>query len=543
MEIRYKKYMCLGAKLYGPRISLMTGPDDICPVCDSKIKPGVQTCDVCGADLMLLRNNGASVYVCPECGNELLEQATKCPKCGVEFASEEKNSSAEEVIFQCPVCNAEVPSDANKCPSCGVEFLSEEDAGAASEMPAHVNSVPAVEPVTAPDLSEFNLEKEPMKAEEVIVEVEQSFRQQENAQPAGRTGVNHQSPPTVSVAQQAPSQPYQEENEVAQPGKTGKSKISPGSGRKGLFTFIKGGRKEGETDAGPAVSASPDLQHSAAPQEKGPNLPAPSAATSKEFDNSAMKAMVQNIRSVLKFAGDVNADITEGKQYLDRSLDYLQKGQHSEAGKFIRLAKTSMEESVQGYFSEKMEIMRKQLEIENFGQERKRFLESKVRDVSSLSKAGKYDEAQSIIVQFQSELSTKASQYGEAQEMCDDLEQLLNCADDIGIDYDGSRLIFTEAKKHLATGDWSSALILAKQSRESLMHAIPSKLSNEMNRAKNDIIDAKISGLQVGEMIALLKQASAAYNEGKYDETLRYIAHLRKQFDGLMSENKQVKPR
>lgn len=531
--------MCLRAKLYGLRISPMTGPDDICPVCDSKISPGAQNCDVCGADLMLLRNNGAAVYVCPECGNELLEQSTKCPKCGVEFTREEAPSSSEEVIFQCPVCNAEVPSNANKCPSCGVEFLSEEDAGAAGEVPVSVNSVPAIEPVTAPDLSEFKLEKEPMKAEDVIGEVEQAFGHKENIQAAESAEVSQQAISKATPTQQAQVHTPSMENRVTQSNQTSDLTGDKGSRRKGLFTFIKRSRKQDETGIVSDAPGSSTAQHSPGSAKEEQYLPPPAVRTATEFDNSAMRSMVQNIRSVLKFAGDVNADITDGKQYLDRSLDYLQKGQHQDAEKFIKLAKTSLEESVQGYFSEKMEIMRKQLEIENFGQERKKFLESKVRDVSSLSKAGKYDEAQSIVVQFQSELSTKASQYGEAQEMCDDLELLLNCADDIGLDYDGSRMIFSEAKKQLATGDWSSALILAKQSRESLMRTIPSKLSNEMSRAKNDIIDAKISGFQVGEMIALLKQASAAYNEGKYDEALRYIAHLRKQFDGIRSKNKE----
>ena len=180
-------------------------------------------------------------------------------------------------------------------------------------------------------------------------------------------------------------------------------------------------------------------------------------------------------------------------------------------------------------------MRRKQIEIEGVGGERKKFLESRIAEVSSFVKNGNYDEAQKLTLEFQSEMSAKASQYGEAQELCDELEQLLNCADDIGINYNGSRMIYNEARKHLATGDWSSALLLAKQSKDSLMRSIPAKLSDEMNRAKNEIIDAKISGLQVGDMIAILKQASSTYNEGKYDESLRYISHLRRQFTKLRS--------
>ncbi|MEM3852531.1 MAG: zinc-ribbon domain-containing protein, partial [Methanomassiliicoccales archaeon] len=111
--------------------------NEVCPVCDSKLKAGEKVCEVCGADLGLLGNNGEAGIVCPECGNELLDADTACPKCGTPL------HVSEVVVFQCPACGTEVTEDATKCPNCGVEFMTEEEIASASQAPAMVESVPS----------------------------------------------------------------------------------------------------------------------------------------------------------------------------------------------------------------------------------------------------------------------------------------------------------------------------------------------------------------------------------------------------------------
>ncbi len=521
----------------------MTNADDICPVCEAAISSDAITCETCGADLALLKGSSRAVYVCPECGNELLEKDERCPKCGAVFAQEDAPAAKEkeEVVFQCPVCGAEVAGDANKCQSCGVEFLSEEDAAAAEEVPAPVNSVPSVEPMSAPDLGDLDSDARLTTHEAVIEKVEESFgsgasasgdapydrRAEQNAAPAA-AGAGQVIADTPDLSGTQPGIRTEAQDQVYREGKE----------KKGLFSLKFGGRnKERKSDrvsapAGPAAGKTA-LQWRKPPPGAAADISEGSPPAAAE--DTDMRQVVQEIRPLLKFAGSVSADITESKQYLDMALENLQGGKHAEAGKYARLAKMSIISAIQGHFSEKIEIMRRQLEIEDVSGDRKKFLESRITEISSLARNGQYDDAQKLTLEFQSEMSAKASQFGEAQELCDELEQLLNCADDIGIDYNGSRMIYSEARKHLATGDWSSALLLAKQSMDSLMRSIPARLSEEMSRAKNEIIDAKISGLQVADLIAILKQASATYNEGKYDEALRYISHLRRQFATLRS--------
>ena len=172
--------------------------DDICPVCESKITPGGQSCDVCGADLKLLGGSSKSQYVCPECGNELLEEDTSCPKCGVQFA---KN---EQVVFQCPACNTEVDASANKCPSCGAEFLSDDEATATEEVPKAIESVPSVGTQDASYFDDMASGISTGSPEKLINEFEKTLKDMDSPQAGAspvseKTGIQAKTPGSVQT--------------------------------------------------------------------------------------------------------------------------------------------------------------------------------------------------------------------------------------------------------------------------------------------------------------------------------------------------------
>ncbi len=505
--------------------------EGVCPVCESRIEPGSGSCEVCGADLKLLAENAKAQYVCPECGNELGEYDSRCPKCGVTFAQE------EQVIFQCPACNAEVEATANKCPSCGAEFLSDEEASAQAEVPEGIESVPPVEMQEAETFDDIAQGITTGNPETLISEFEETLRGME---PTAEEEASEEEQPGPEMERGMPAAP--EEHITAQARPAGASAAAdPAPEKHGRFRFRFGRRKyEKQVEEAPKQAPREEMVFRAA-------APAPATQQAQVQQNPAawsetdeMKPLIEQLRTLLKFAGDASIDISDGKKYLDTSVEYAKSGDGSEALKQIRFAYKSIESNIQSFFKDKMEIMRKQIEIDNFSGERKQDFESRLSSISELVREGSFEDALESVSQFQSDLSPKASQFGEAKELIDRLEELLKYADEIGIDYNSARMIFTEARKHLAVGDWSSALVLARQSRESLMRSIPGKLLSEMNRARSEIIDAKIGGMKVTEFIATLKEASNAYNEGKFDESLRFMNIFRREFDRARSLSSRI---
>lgn len=495
--------------------------DGICPVCESKITPGIQVCDVCGADLKLLVDSPSQQYACPRCGHDLSESDAICPGCGARFADD------QEVVFQCPACNTEVPSTASKCPRCGVEFLSEEEASVISEVPRSIESVPGIDTPAVSSFSDISSGVSTGAPETLISEVEQKLKGMDQASsggvPTGRDQVR------ASLREELAASGWN--------ASTGQESRMERSEKHGLFHHRSGRRKDDMSGSGiraavisEAPSSMPGGGYSAsvAGTQSG-------AVRSAQEPGGDMATVVEQLRFLLKLAGDAKVDISDGKKYLDASVEFAKSGNSAESIRQIRLAHKSIEGNIQSYFREKIEIMRKQIEIENVAGEKARSFETRLSSISELVRNGSYTKALTLTAQFQSEFSPRASQFGEAKELVDSIDELLRYADEIGIDYSNARMIFTEARKHLAVGDWSSALVLAKQSRDSLMRAIPTKLLSEMNRAKSQIIDAKIAGIDVNTFIATLKEASNAFNDGRYDESLRFMNIFRREFDRVRS--------
>ena len=510
--------------------------DDICPVCESKITPGGQSCDVCGADLKLLGGSSKSQYVCPECGNELLEEDTSCPKCGVQFAKD------EQVVFQCPACNAEVDESANKCPSCGAEFLSDDEATATEEVPKAIESVPSVGTQDASYFDDMASGISTGSPEKLINEFEKTLNDMDSPQAGAspvseKTGIQAKTPGSVQTQKDSTTFPPKDVEKESAGDKPGRFH----------FKFGKKRDDEPETPVRAASPPPPAASVSFRQTVRSESKPAEPISTARSAEaspagNEDTRPVIEQLRSLLKFSGDAGVDISEGKKFLDISVEFAKSGNSAEALRNIRLAYRSIESNIQAFFKDKMGIMRKQIEIENVAGDRKMTYETRLSTISEMVRNSSYEKALESVQQFQSELSPKASQFGEAKELVDRVEELLRYADEIGIDYNSSRMIFTEARKHLATGDWSSALVLARQSRDSLMRSIPPKLLSEMNKARSEIIDAKIGGMKVTDFITTLKEASNAYNDGKYDESLRFMNIFRREFDRARSLSSSPRP-
>lgn len=101
-----------------------------CPNCHAKIDAGLHFCGSCGYDLSKQRkiikcakcgaeNKGSKFCMecgkkynpCPECGADMMDDATSCPECGYEMPE------------KCPNCGASIPKGTKFCPECGVSVV------------------------------------------------------------------------------------------------------------------------------------------------------------------------------------------------------------------------------------------------------------------------------------------------------------------------------------------------------------------------------------------------------------------------------------
>ena len=99
---------------------------DMCPNCGAFVRPEAETCPVCGASLL------------PDISEEEEKKEAEEAIMALEDLKEElvgadildithEEEENEKAVFICPECGAEVPEDADRCPNCGAIFAGEEE--------------------------------------------------------------------------------------------------------------------------------------------------------------------------------------------------------------------------------------------------------------------------------------------------------------------------------------------------------------------------------------------------------------------------------
>lgn len=466
---------------------------ELCPVCDSEIEVGASICQTCGADLKLLRDEQNRGMKCPECGNELLDMDSECPKCGAKLQK-------EIVVFQCPACGAEVGEDATECPNCGVQFLTEEEMSRGAETPSAVESVPQAKTDELKIIQDLHIH--PAVPEEVHENTAPVEASPQRLQPREEDGVTTQAP----REEQQPVAPM--------PSKAAEEQRQKETEKRGFLSVFSRGKKKEERRQ-PAVQA--------------PEQPVSTPKTRPVQDANA--GTVEWLKKMVRFASEASIDISAGKSYLDLALEMIKSGNGDHARLNLELARKAINNGIKDFFALKMNTMRKQIEIEGVQGERKAGLESIIRDMEQDVSSGKYNEAMELVRKFQSELSPRAAQYGEAGELVKKTAELLKLADEFDLDCSSSRIIHNEARKQLELGDWNTAIILARQSYSTLLKSIPESIAKEIMKAKNELVEAKLQGASISKQVLVLKEANAAYNSGRYDDALRYLGQFRREFE------------
>ena len=115
----------------------------ICPECGSLVADGSQSCPNCGVRFEEeeeaiapaapdAESDGywykerSRIFMCPNCGSFLKDDAESCGNCGIAFEAGEEEELPQENI--CPMCKKTIPPGAKACGECGFDFSREEEA-------------------------------------------------------------------------------------------------------------------------------------------------------------------------------------------------------------------------------------------------------------------------------------------------------------------------------------------------------------------------------------------------------------------------------
>lgn len=415
------------------------------------------------------------VFECPVCGTMVSADATVCPGCGAEFA--------EEAQFECPVCGAIVDADATKCPECGVEFEGGEE----------------VAPETAEEQGEVPEEAPSKEAEPAVVSTEEEFQKGE------ATLVRESEVEEEALEEEAPPEEEVATKEVVPEEAVEEMVVEP-EHELTVFERVTSKRKA-------------RVQEEEALDTRGLYKKLP--------------MLVSEVKPMLISAKKLGIDIGKSRQLINDAIVAGKKRDIGEAVDLVRLAKKELEDSFVLQLSESIEFFRaevreaKKVGIDLSAVEEK--IESSILSLENEDFEGSIRDLQLAKKEFE----TAAGGLQEVKEELQRTENLVEDARIFGIDVEEATHLLQEGKSAFERKEWDVAKLFARQSREKLIEKIPSRLREEMKRARDTLLELKVRGGDLRKPIIILKRASSAMKERKYVEALKLVKLFRKEIKNI----------
>jgi hypothetical protein len=415
---------------------------------------------------------GGEYFECPQCGSIVEAMASSCPKCGVLFAEEGADT------FQCPACNTLVSIDATSCPGCGAVFVEPEQAEAATV-------APKPEPV---------VETPVVKAE----------------------------PPPKPKA--APAPPKEEEE------------------KKGFFSMFKKAKKEEPPAPKPSKPSVPAEAHKSAvrevtaapamkPAEPKPaearvarEVPPPPAGKDK---GKELARMVAEMKPLLALAREKEVEIGESKELIDQAATAGRERQLDKAIDLVRKSKAVLMSKIDGQLSEDIVTLSEEVKIaRGFGGDIAR-ASTYLQEIERARSSGDAEAAYVYVDKVRSELLPITGRYNESKKKYAAVKDLIANAEFFIVDTKEARSLMVDASKALDMRDFDKLDMQVKAAQDRLYKAIPPRMSDEMRKAKDDLLEAKMKNVNITPLITILKSSTNLMKAGDYAQALKEMREFR----------------
>ncbi len=485
---------------------MVRGQTRKCPICEGDLGPDSEVCPRCGANASLLQTGDGgedeSTPMSPGSLDDILasvldeptvKQSTKTtkelsledldleppdepptrPKLELDILKEDILGKEEpkSITFECPECGTEVNEAASLCPSCGALFAE----GGSFECPVCGSNV-SVEASRCPRCGVRFEEETSATAETTMLERAREVYTGEEELPTADLEPVHQ------------------------------------TGRVG-------------DEAGPLVARV--MARYSERKESSPLL-----AGDISNLHASLRDQVEAIRSLVSVANRLHVPVENTKNVIADATKKARAQDLSGAVKLAWSARLSLEQSLALQIAQGLEMLERDLHSRR--EEGRTFpvAEALVRDAMKEVQDGKVEDSFEKLQMARDDVSSKASGQSEAHYAIQAAEQFIAEIAEMNVDVSGFREVLAQGKAALRAGDWETASQLAASVQERANKGLQQGIADEMQRARQTVMELKVRGQDISGPINLLKQASACTKEEQYAEAMNYLRLFKKQVEG-----------
>ena len=240
-------------------------------------------------------------------------------------------------------------------------------------------------------------------------------------------------------------------------------------------------------------------------------------------------SLIKETKGLIMESSKMDVDITMGRELIEEGIKKGKDKNYAEAIELLERGKDEIKVLLKRYVEEKMaeceELLKKAQEYRDLSP-----VEIEIKEAKNLLKSERYSDAHEKIVKCEGMLRSvieKGEIVSELRKVTDTLKRLVNIKIRVPTDVDRLVKLAIASYKRGRTEDMKRYL---REAQKILAPAIGPALDEKLSMLREPLMNAKMVGADISEIIKMMKEAKTALKMGDY---LVSISNLEKIYEEL----------
>jgi cellobiose-specific phosphotransferase system component IIA len=239
--------------------------------------------------------------------------------------------------------------------------------------------------------------------------------------------------------------------------------------------------------------------------------------------------MVAEMKPLLTLANEKDIDVSDSKRLIDEAAAAGRERQLDRALDLVKQARVTLMHKMDGHISGVLGQLKEELKVaKELGGDMSR-ASTYMSELDKAKASGDVEAAFVYVDKVSKELVPVTGRYAEAKKSLANLKSLVMDCELLILDTKEARTALSEASKAFEAKDFDRVEMLVKQASERLYRVIPDRMNDEMRKAKDLLLEAKMKNANITPLITILKSVTTLMKAGEFQQALREMREFKEQ--------------
>jgi cellobiose-specific phosphotransferase system component IIA len=237
--------------------------------------------------------------------------------------------------------------------------------------------------------------------------------------------------------------------------------------------------------------------------------------------------MVAEMKPLLALAREKEVDIGESKTLIDDAAVAGRERQIDKAIELVQNARTILLTKIDSHLASLIMRLNDEIKVaRDFGGDISR-ASTYIQEVARARSAGDVEAAYVYIDKIEKEMQPITGRYNDSRKKITSLKQFIADCEIFIVDTREARKLLLEANRAFEAKDFDKVDSVVKTANESLYKNIPARMNEEMKKAKDELLEAKVRNVNITPMLTVLKSATNLMKSGDYGQAIKEMREFK----------------